>query len=208
MRVTRWSVGETVVRRELLHDHVWIGFSTYVVEDTDDLLAVYLAEGSTLAFPEWPFEQWQHPWRTAGHHAWRGHGKLMLHRPGDAYSVDLFWTGADRQFSGWYINLQDPIRRQERGFDTLDHELDYWLSASGSWSVKDDELFDQRVAEGRYSEQQATSIRATGSQVVDMLRTGSHWWDESWANWSPPSRWRALDLPDGWQTPTVNTLES
>ena len=207
MRFTRWSVGETVVRRELLHDHVWIGFSTYVVEDTDDLLAVYLAEGSTLAFPEWPFEQWQHPWRTAGHHAWRGHGKLMLHRPGDAYSVDLFWTGADRQFSGWYINLQDPIRRQERGFDTLDHELDYWLSASGSWSVKDDELFDQRVAEGRYSEQQATSIRATGSQVVDMLRTGSHWWDESWANWSPPSHWRALDLPDGWQTPAVNTLE-
>ena len=115
---------------------------------------------------------------------------------------------SDRQFSGWYINLQDPIRRQERGFDTLDHELDYWLSASGSWSVKDDELFDQRVAEGRYSEQQATSIRATGSQVVDMLRTGSHWWDESWANWSPPSRWRALDLPDGWQTPTVKTLES
>jgi hypothetical protein len=24
-----------------------------------------------------------------------GHGKLMLHRPGDAYSVGLFWDGSD-----------------------------------------------------------------------------------------------------------------
>ncbi len=63
--ITRLSVGETLVRREVLHGHLWIGFSTYLVEDTDDLLAVYLAEGSTLAFPEWPFAQWQHPWRTA-----------------------------------------------------------------------------------------------------------------------------------------------
>lgn len=62
----------------------------------------------------------------------------MLHRPGDAYSVDLFWNGPHREFSGWYINLQDPIRRHERGFDTLDHELDYWLPSRGSWTVKDD----------------------------------------------------------------------
>ncbi len=123
----------------------------------------------------------------------------MLHRPADAYSVDLFWEGTDREFSGWYINLQDPIRRYERGFETLDHELDYWLKDSGSWSVKDDELFEQRVKEGRYSEEQAVSIRSTGSQVVDMLSTGSNWWDESWAHWTPPSHWQALDLPEDWQ---------
>lgn len=200
MLVTRRSFGETLVRREVLHGHLWIGFCTYVVEDTADLLAVYLTEGSTLAYPRWPFAQWQHPWRTAGHQTWRGHGKLMLHRPGDAYSVDVFWQGSNREFAGWYINLQDPIRRYERCFDTLDHELDYWLSASGSWSVKDDELFEQRVQEGRYSEEQAASIRAAGAQVADMLSTHSHWWDESWARWTPPSDWQALDLPADWQT--------
>ena len=197
--MSRLSVGETLVRREVLHEHLWVGFSTYVVEDSDDLLAVYLAEGSTLAFPEWPYERWHHPWRTAGHTAWYGHGKLMLHRPGDAYSVDLFWKGPDREFSGWYINLQDPIRRHERGFDTLDDELDFWLPASGTWSVKDDELFEQRVREGRYSEDQAVAIRATGSQVADMLSTGRTWWDESWAHWTPSAHWHALDLPEGWQ---------
>lgn len=201
MLSTRWDIGETVVRREVLHGHLWIGFSTYVVEDTEDLLAVYLAEGSAFAFPEWPFEQWHHPWHAAGHSAWRGHGKLMLHRPGDAYSVDLFWEGPDRRFSGWYINLQDPIRRHERGFDTLDHELDYWLPQSGSWTVKDDELFEQRVEERRYSKQQAASIRGTGNQIAEMLRSESLWWDESWANWTPCTHWHALALPENWQTP-------
>ena len=191
------------MRREVLHGHLWIGFSTYVVEDSDDLLAVYLAEGSTLAFPEWPFPQWQHPWQTAGHHTWHGHGKLMLHRPGDAYSVDLFWQGPERTFSGWYLNLQDPIRRHDRGFDTLDHELDVWLPASGAWSVKDAELFEQRVIEGRYSEEQAAAIRATGSRVVDMVSSGSQWWDEAWADWTPPAHWQALDLPDDWQLPGI-----
>ena len=35
-----WPVGDVVVRRELLHGHVWCGFATYVVQDTDDLLAL------------------------------------------------------------------------------------------------------------------------------------------------------------------------
>jgi len=190
-----------VVRREYLHGHLWIGFSAYVVEDTDDLFAVYLAEGSRLAFPDWPFAVWEHPWRTSGFSAWRGHGKLMLHRPGDAYSVDLFWSGSRREFSGWYINLQDPIRRYDRGFDTLDHELDYWVPSSGDWVVKDEQLFEERVAEGRYSAEQAAAIQATGSQIVEMLSSGSQWWDESWADWEPPLNWQVLDLPPDWETP-------
>lgn len=196
----RWSFGDTVVRREFLHGHPWVGFSTYVVEDTDNLLAVYLAGGSELAFPDWPFDRWEHPWRTAGHRAWQGHGKLMHHRPGDHYSVDVFWTGPERTFAGWYINLQDPFRRHDRGFDTLDHELDYWVPASGDWSVKDDELFEERVAERRYTSEQAESIRATGAQVVEMLSSGSTWWDEGWADWTPPRQWTGLALPEGWQS--------
>lgn len=187
-----------MARREWLHGQLWLGFATYVVEDNDDLLAVYLPEGSELAFPDWPFDQWVHPWLEAGHRAWRGHGKLMLHRPGDAYSVDLFWTGPERTFAGWYLNLQEPFARHCRGFDTLDHELDYWLAPDGSWSVKDDELFEQRVVEGRYSTDQAVAIRATGRQVVEMLSSGSPWWDKSWAEWTPPSHWQSLHLPEGW----------
>lgn len=194
-----WTFGDVVVRREWLHGQLWVGFATYVVEDSDDLMAVYLAEGSELAFPDWPFDQWVHPWFEAGHRAWHGHGKLMLHRPGDAYSVDLFWTGSHRTFAGWYVNLQEPFSRYGHGFDTLDHELDYWMTPDGSWTVKDDELFEQRIAERRYSTEQAASIRATGAQVAEMLSSRSHWWNESWAEWRPPPHWTSLDLPLGWE---------
>ncbi|MGH3478431.1 MAG: DUF402 domain-containing protein [Nocardioidaceae bacterium] len=198
MSISLWAPGERVVRREFLHGQPWIGFTTYVVKDAADLLAVYLPSGSELAFPDWPFDRWEHPWRTAGNRRWRGHGKLMLHRPGDAYSVDLFWRGESREFAGWYVNLQDPFRRHDRGFDTLDHELDYWVAPDGTWSEKDGELFEQRVAEGRYEAGTAEAVRRTGADVRAMLTLGTHWWDDSWRHWRPPAEWGATTLPQGW----------
>ena len=195
----RWAFGDVVVRREVLHGAPWCGFGTYVVQDSEDLLAVFLASGSDLAFADWPFDRWVHPWLTAGHTSWHGHGKLMLHRPGDAYSVDLFWEGPEREFSGWYLNLQDPFRRHELGFDTLDHELDYWRTPDGSWFEKDRELFEQRIAEERYDAGQAARIEATGREVAAMLEAGTHWWDESWASWQPPEEWGPVAPPAGWQ---------
>ena len=53
-----WSYGDVVVRSETLMGARWI------------------------AFPAWPFDRWEHPWLTAGHRTWAGHGKLMMHRPG------------------------------------------------------------------------------------------------------------------------------
>ena len=35
-----WEYGDLVVRREVLKGHPWVGFPTYVVEDSEDLLAV------------------------------------------------------------------------------------------------------------------------------------------------------------------------
>ena len=204
MTTPRWTLGECVVRREFLHGHAWIGFTTYVVCDQPDLLAVYLPSGSELAFPDWPFDQWEHPWRTAGHTHWSGHGKLMLHRPGDAYSVDLFWRGEQREFTGWYVNLQDPVRRHDGGFDTLDHELDYLVAPDGTWIEKDGELFEQRVRERRYDAVVAASVRSVGASVREMLTRGEQWWDPSWAQWHPPESWSATTLPAGWDAVTAD----
>lgn len=200
MGIDRWDVGDVVVRREVLHGHAWVGFATYVVADEPDLLALYIAPGSELAFATWPFDRWEHPWRTAGHRRWHGHGKLMLHRPGDPYSVDVFWAGEDRDFAGWYLNLQDPFRRLAAGIDTLDHELDFWVPAQGAWEVKDAELFEQRVAEERYTAAQAADIRAVGDHLRGMLGAGEHWWDASWATWSPPVSWGPREVPGDWAT--------
>ena len=44
-----------------------------------------------------------HPW--ADREAWQGHGVLQLQRPGEMHAVWVFWSGPDRTFSYWYVNL-------------------------------------------------------------------------------------------------------
>ncbi|MGC5019560.1 hypothetical protein [Micromonospora sp. DT47] len=80
----RFAPGDVVVRREILRGEVWFGCPTVCVEDSADLLALYLPPGAEFGFPEHgTFPCGRHPWQTAEHTAWSGHGKLMLQRPCD-----------------------------------------------------------------------------------------------------------------------------
>jgi predicted RNA-binding protein associated with RNAse of E/G family len=122
---------------------------------------------------------------------------LALHRPGEWHSVCAFWHGADREFSGWYVNIQEPFRRTELGFDTQDLELDIWIPNGGSWEWKDAELLDQRVREGRYTADQMAIARAEGARITAELDAGRRWWDEAWAEWAPDPSWPVPVFPDG-----------
>jgi hypothetical protein len=185
-----WRRGDVVVRRELLRGEPWCAFPTYVVADTDDLLATYVPTGAEIALAD------AHPWQQRGVRRWQGHGKLLLHRPGDAYSVDVFWDGPDRVCRGWYVNLQDPYVRHDGGFDTLDHELDLLVGLGGTTVVvKDEEAWRERVRTGFYTAEQAALTRATADAVTAMVAAGETWWDPAWAGWQPPVEWGPTDLP-------------
>jgi hypothetical protein len=190
-----------VVRREILLGEVWFAFPTICVEDSADLLALYIPPGTRFGFPgHGRFPAGPHPWLGQNDH-WRGHGKLMLHRPGEAHCIDVFWTGPDRTFAGWYFNLQDPYRRTAWGIDTLDHELDIWWPAGAErYEWKDVDLFEQRVAQGRYPGM-AGNIRAEGQRIAALLDAGERWWDGDWAAWRPDPAWPLPELPVGWDTP-------
>jgi hypothetical protein len=175
---------------------VWAGVPVIVVEDGPEQLVLYLPEGAPFGFADGRWPGGRHPW--FGRPAWQGHGVLMLHRPGDAYSVWIFWEGPDRRLSRWYVNLQAPFSRTALGVDTLDHELDVWSADGRTWHLKDEELLDQRVAEGRYSAEEAASIRELGQRLRTELPDDARWWDEGWAAWKPDPRWPVPALPPGW----------
>lgn len=111
-----------------------------------------------------------------------------------------FWTGSERTFACWYINLQASFVRTEIGYDTQDFELDVVVSPDGSFVVKDLEVLDDRVAEGRFSSELVGWVRELGEHVVGELQARRHWWDPSWANWVPPSDWCDARLASGWST--------
>lgn len=192
-----WERGDVIVHRELWRGRPWCAIPVVVVEDTADVLVTYLPEEAPLAFPP-SADGRPHPW--AGKRRWHGHGMLALRRPGEAYSVMHFWEGPERRFAGWYLNLEEPFRRTPTGYDTQDLELDIWVPAAGPWRVKDEELVEQRVREGRFTVEQAAAIGALGQELVAMLERGERWWDERWASFVPEAAWRAPAFPAGWET--------
>ena len=180
-----WRPGETIVRREVRNDGwAWLEVPVVVVADAPDLLATYIPHGAPFTFPPGPEA---HPWSERA--AWEGHGVLMLQRPGEAHAIWVFWHGPERQFTGWYVNLQEPFRRTSTGYDTQDLELDIWIPSGGRWEWKDAEVLEQRVAEGRYTHAQVEAAWAEGHRVVAELDAGRRWWDPWWALWEPDPAW-------------------
>ena len=192
-----WEPGAAVVRREIWRGRPWLGTVVLVVEDRPDLLVTYLPPGAAFAFPDGPWPGGRHPWHGRG--GWEGHGVLALHRPHEAYAVVHFWEGPERRFAGWYLNLQEPVRRTTAGFDTYDLELDVWWPAGGRPRRKDWDLLEARVREGRFTEAEAETIRAEGERLVAELEEGRPWWDGAWAAWQPDPSWRPRPLPAGWE---------
>jgi hypothetical protein len=65
-----------------------------------------------------------------------------------------------------------------------------WVPSEGRWEWKDRELLEQRVREGRFTEEQTLRIRAEAERVAQELDAGERWWSREgaswdWARWSP-----------------------
>ena len=204
----RWEYGDVVVRQELLGllpedvvgeqpaNGVWLEVPVFVVADTSDHLVSFLAPGAPLRFPDgdWPTPDGRHPW--AGRRQWDGHGCLMVQVPGEHHAVWHFWDGPARQFRHWYLNLQTSFVRTPTGYATQDLELDLIVAPDESVTVKDDELLEQRIADGRYHAELVDWIRRYGGAMTDRLDSRGPWWDRSWAGWTAPAEWRNPRFPD------------
>lgn len=191
----RRKPGEPILRREVWRGEPKLGWAGIVVADTSDLLALFMPEGSPLAFADDFFGE-PHPW--SGRDRWEGHGVLQLQRPGEMHAIWVFWHGIAREFRGWYVNLQEPFRRTQRGFDTQDLELDIIVGLDGSRRYKDDEKLEAWVERGRWTAEEIAAIRREGVAIVEELDAGRRWWSDEWATWEPDPDWAAPALPRDW----------
>jgi hypothetical protein len=195
----RWVPGDVIVRREVAWGRPWLAIAERVVTDTDDLFVTFVPSGAPIGYGAgpWPTANGLHPWYPKP--AWTGHGTLIVQRPGDAYAIQHFWTGDDRRFERWYINLQAPMRRTAMGYDTDDHELDLVVWPDGRRELEDDDVMEQRVREGRYTSDEIASFRALAADIGSMVDAGRAWWDPRYADWEPDPAWGAIALADGWE---------
>jgi hypothetical protein len=189
--------GEQILRREVWRGEPKVGWGGLVVEDTPELLALYMPEGSPFAFAPDFFGE-PHPWSRKDR--WEGHGVLHLQRPGDMHAVWVFWRGPERELGAWYVNIQEPFRRRERGFDTQDLELDIVVAPNGSWRYKDDEKLEEWIERGRWTADEVAAIRREGAAIAAELDAGRRWWSDAWASWRPDPSWELPQIPPDWDS--------
>jgi len=179
----------------------WMAVPARVVEDSADHLVTYVPPGAPFGFRDgpWPTADGRHPWHART--GWAGHGCLMIQRPGDDHAVWHFWTGEERAFSCWYINLQTSFVRTPIGFDTMDLELDLVVFPNGEWVVKDLDVLPDRVAEGRLTQTVVDHVLALGDRLGAALDAGRWWWDTGWTDWAPDPADAVPALPSDWHHP-------
>jgi hypothetical protein len=117
---------------------------------------------------------------------WERLNVLELIRPGRPHSLWVVWD-ADWTLRGWYVNLQEKLRRTPIGFDTEDHVLDLWVDADGTVSWKDEDEFAEAIAVGRFSPAKAEAVRAEADRVL-----AERPWPTGWEDWRPDP---SLPLP-------------
>lgn len=203
-----WARGDQVVLRFRWEGRLsWVEPVT-VVEDSPDCIALYLAMDTPIKRPVredgLPIPRFQTyetpdlvPWRL-GDAAWQEHAVLWLVRPGAAHAIGLFWRGVEREFVGWYGNLQAPLVRTAIGFDTTDHVLDVQIAPDRSWNWKDEDEFAVVQHQGRISPADAVAIRAEGERVIAALMQGGWPFDTGWEHWQPDATWPIPAIPDWW----------
>ena len=149
------------------------GWPHVVLEDSDELVAVYMPEGTRLWRWNILEQRFREPRISQG-------DSVRLFFPGKAYEVSLFYeTGSGPaprvqqlfpdvtgRFYGWKIDLTSPFARTEVGLDMIDETLDIMVSPDRTVTWKNEDRMSLFVELGIYSAAEAEQIRLVGHEVI------------------------------------------
>mgnify|MGYP002260227886 CR=1 FL=1 len=204
--VNRWTPGEIIVMRGVWKGKLWWACPAYIVQDTPGLLALFWPVGTSTRSPARrpTVEDELYNRIELEDRNWTDNDVLSLNRPGSAHSIELMWQAGTRKIRCWYVHLQEPLRRTEIGFDTMDQMLDIVISPDrSSWCWKDEDEFNEAERIGVYSHAKAHSIRQEAERVVELLNANASPFCDGWENWTPPAGLTIPKFPLGWDQQLV-----
>jgi hypothetical protein len=182
---------------------VFWAYPTIIVQDSPALIALYLPAGVTGKDTDHrptPQELLSSPESISIVDCqWERTDVLMLIVPGEAFSTYLMWKTGTKELDCWYINLQEPIRRTNIGFDTMDNMLDVVISPDMSkWKWKDDDEFVEAERVGFYSHEKAQEIWNIGKNAIKTVTVDRRPLYEKWKIWQAKPEWRIPELSPLW----------
>ncbi len=208
-------MGRLVLRRHFMRDNilarVWAG---RVAADDDTGLWLWIARNSVYrdigaadgrTFREVPFGEWGRTDKALKALTWQG-DVLMLHPRSGAYSLWFFFS-QNGDFTGWYVNLEEPGTRWDdgaaAGIDTIDQDLDIVVAPDRSWRWKDEDEFADHLAHPDvYWVEDPESVWAEGKRVVGLIESATFPFDGTRCDFRPSLSWTVpTSLPKGWDRP-------
>jgi len=201
--------GETVVLQEVWNDRVWAARPMRVVHDDGDRVALWFPRGTRWKAPTPPQTRTRETNRgeRLANCAVRGDWvfrdaewdvtTLSLMREGDWHALWVSWL-LDGAHWGWYVNLQQPFRRTELGFETMDLMLDVIVDPDRTWHWKDEDELETFVERGVFTAELAESIREEGLRVIAQADANEPPFNEPRPAWRPDEAWTTPELPEGW----------
>jgi hypothetical protein len=203
-----WAPGTQILwrYRQNAGNRIHICRPVTVVRDTDEVLAVWLAPGTECVRPALadgapvhhePLETRYTTARTVVRDPWYGMGVLKLARPGEPWSVWLWWQHGWR-FQSWYVNLEEPRVRWDGGIDSEDHFLDIDVYPDRTWRWRDEDEFAQARQDGLMDEAQALRVREAGRAAIESITAWGTPYSDGWEDWRPDPAWPVPPLPEDW----------
>ena len=105
------------VWRDVHRGRVWRAQACRVVEDSDELIALWIPSGTPTFLPiDLEGKRIRIPvgdWELEPVASWT-RDAVCLARPGRAHSIYVFWR--EGTFEHWYVNFEDPLRRTPVGY--------------------------------------------------------------------------------------------
>ncbi len=183
---------------------VFWAYPTIVVQDTDDLIALFMpagVHGKDVDHHPKPEEFGMIEEITVNDVIWQWTDVLYLIVPSEPFSTYLMWETGTRNLRCVYINLQDPIQHTPIGYDTMDHMLDIVVSPDlAEWRWKDEDEIAEAEQVGYFSPDAVRQIRRNGMNALHLIRGERRARIENWMAWQPNPLWQLPQLPDNWNS--------
>ncbi len=204
-----FEVGETALLQEVWKGRLWSARPMIVVEDRSDYLALWYPTGTTWKAPSTPPTRVRASTRTErimsnlAKRDWVLEDRrydvssLWLAEPGADHAVWVSWLGTGEHW-GWYINLQEPFRRTDRGFQWMDLMLDVIVEPDRNWKWKDEDDFAAMIDRGLIDPAHAEAVRREGEKIIRRVEGNEPPFSEPWPAWRPDPNWPIPALPHDW----------
>ena len=208
IETARWQPSEQIVLRYLRNTPGDVVEPVRVVHDGDDYVALYMAVGTPLKVQatrdgqrltrETPFLEREGQVGGFADAEWTTNHALMLHRPGRMSAIMLFWRDPEWEFTGYYGNIQAPLKRTHLGFDTADYLLDVSIDPDLTWHWKDEDEWEIAREHGLIDTVLLDEVRREGERIIAEVEGRSWPFDGGLESWRPDPAWTIPELPANW----------